>query len=117
MKNKSQIALENSETPEFFEGAGQYFSPDPDWGDHLHIRNWRELCECLKTKNDANKILENSFIEYLNSLKKTYHDAESLAYNISGYYSMRKDYPFMSSGGYDLIKAIPAKKNHHRKLF
>ncbi len=121
MKNKFQIALKNSEIPEFFKGAGQYFSPDPDWAVHLHIRNWRDLCEYLEnldTKNDENQILENSFIVYLNSLKQSYDDAESLAYNISGYYSMREDYAFMSRDGYDLIKALnPEKKSIIGKLF
>lgn len=118
MKNKFQVALKNSETSEFFKGIGQYFSPDPDWGDHLYIRNWRDICEYLKSKSDGNNILENSFIEYLNSLKQSYSDAESLAYNISGYYSMRKDYPFMSDDGYDLIKTLaPENKTIIGKLF
>ncbi|MBV1809869.1 hypothetical protein [Pseudomonas viridiflava] len=117
MKYKFEIALENSEVPDFFKGIGHYFSPDPDWGEHLHIRNWRDLCEYLKSYNDANEILANSFIKYLDSLRQSYTDAESLAYNISGYYSMRKDYPFMSEGGCDLIKTLASEKIIIGELF
>lgn len=112
MKTKYQTALENSEIPQFFKGIGQYFSPDPDWGDHLHIRNWSDICLYLETKDDANKILEISFVEYLESLQNSYEDAESLAYNISGYYYSRKSHAFMSKNNYDLLHAIGEKEKY-----
>lgn len=106
MKTKYQIALENGELPEFFKGSGQYFSRDPDWGVHLYINNWQGLCGFLQSKSDPNKTLETSFTEYLHSLKNEYSDAESLIFNISSYYSMRKDYAFMSNNNYDLIEQL-----------
>ncbi|KAB0503571.1 hypothetical protein [Pseudomonas lini] len=104
MKTKYQIALENGELPELFKGSGQYFWRDPDWGVHLYINNWQGLCGFLQSKSDPNKTLELSFAEYLHSLKNEYNDAESLISNISSYYSMRKDYEFMSNSNYDLIE-------------
>ncbi|MHC8326261.1 hypothetical protein [Pseudomonas sp. LB1P83] len=112
MKTKFQIALENNEPAEFFKGQGQYFSRDPDWGDHLYINNWQGLCGHLKLKDNPNEILLEVFSKYLISLKNTYEDADSLLLNISCYYSMRKDTPFMSADGFDLVSNLnePNKK-------
>jgi hypothetical protein len=102
----------NTEPAEFFKGQGQYFFPDPDWGDHLYINNWQGLCGHLKLKDNPNEILLEVFSKYLISLKNTYEDADSLLLNISCYYSMRKDTPFMSADGFDLVSNLnePNKK-------
>ncbi|GFM82498.1 hypothetical protein PSCICN_31900 [Pseudomonas cichorii] len=106
MKTNFQIALEKNEAPDFFNGQGQYFSRDPDWGDHLYISNWQGVCGYLKQKEQPNKILLEAFNEYLQSLRISYEDADSLLLNISCYYSMRADTSFMSADDFDLILAL-----------
>ena len=106
MKTKFQTALEKNELPEFFKGQGEYFSRDPDWGDHLHINNWQGLCGFLKQKEQPANILLKAFSEYLQSLQITYKDADSALLNISCYYSIRADTSFMSTDDFDLILAL-----------
>jgi hypothetical protein len=106
MKTKFQIALENNEPSEFFKGQGQYFSRDPDWGDHLYINNWQGLCGYLKSEENPNKILLDAFSKYLASLQSRYEDADSLLLNISCYYLMRNDTSFMSEDSFDLIASL-----------
>lgn len=108
MKTKFQTALENKEFPEFFKGQGQYFSRDPDWGDHLYINNWQGLCGYLKLKDDPNTILLDAFSNYLQSLHNSYENADSLLLNVSCYYLMRTDTPFMSTNNFDLIASLSA---------
>ncbi|MBX8564513.1 hypothetical protein K5D44_07415 [Pseudomonas cichorii] len=118
MKTKFQTALENNEIPDFFKGQGQYFSRDPDWGDHLYINNWQGLCSYLKLKEDPNKILLDAFTEYVQSLHIDYKDADSLLLNVSCYYLMRTDTPFMSAGNFDLLLALDeTSKQITGKLF
>ncbi|KAF2391645.1 MULTISPECIES: hypothetical protein [Pseudomonas] len=112
MKTKFQIALENNECPEFFKGQGQYFSRDPDWGDHLYINNWQGLCGYLKLKENPNKILLDAFREYLTSLQISYEDADSLLLNISCYYLLRHDASLISEDNFDLIANL---SDHHKK--
>ena len=106
MKTKFQIALENNEPSEFFKGQSQYFSRDPDWGDHLYINNWQGLCGYLKSEENPNKILLDVFSKYLTSLQSRYEDADSLLLNISCYYLMRNDTSFMSEDSFDLIASL-----------
>jgi hypothetical protein len=106
MKTKFQIALENNEPSEFFKGQAQYFSRDPDWGDHLYINNWQGLCGYLKSEENPNKILLDVFSKYLTSLQSRYEDADSLLLNISCYYLMRNDTSFMSEDSFDLIASL-----------
>ncbi|WP_223526300.1 hypothetical protein [Pseudomonas sp. BF-B-26] len=106
MKTKFQIALENNEPSEFFKGQAQYFSRDPDWGDHLYINNWQGLCGYLKPEENPNKILLDVFSKYLTSLQSRYEDADSLLLNISCYYLMRNDTSFMSEDSFDLIASL-----------
>jgi hypothetical protein len=106
MKTKFQIALEKNEPSEFFKGQGQYFSRDPDWGDHLYINNWQGLCGYLKSEENPNKILLDAFSKYLASLQSRYEDADSLLLNISCYYLMRNDTSFMSEDSFDLIASL-----------
>lgn len=106
MKTKFQIALENNEPSEFFKGQGQYFSRDPDWGNHLYINNWQGVCGYLKSKDNSNKILLEAFSKYLTSLRSSYEDADSLLLNISCYFLIRNDTSFMSENRFDLIASL-----------
>ncbi|MCD5989307.1 hypothetical protein KDX30_15490 [Pseudomonas sp. CDFA 553] len=104
MKTKFQIALEKKELSAFFKGQGEYFSRDPDWGDHLYINNWQGLCNYLK--HSPSNVLLDAFSIYLQSLKPCYKDADSLLLNISCYYLMRSDTQLMSSENFDLVTEL-----------
>ncbi|MCL6309635.1 hypothetical protein QQL38_25780 [Pseudomonas syringae] len=118
MKTKFQIALEKNEFPEFFKGQNEYFSRDPDWGDHLYINNWQGLCGYLKLKENPNRILFDAFGAYLDSLDINYQSADSLLLNIGCYYLLRTETSFMSENGFDLIQKLDdAQKEKIGKLF
>lgn len=118
MKTKFKIALENNEPSEFFKGQGQYFSRDPDWGDHLYINNWQGLFGHLKSKESPNSILLDVFSKYLTSLQSRYEDADSLLLNISCYYLTRNATSFISEDSFDLITNLSEKnKKTIGKLF
>ncbi|WP_122575159.1 hypothetical protein [Pseudomonas viridiflava] len=118
MKTKFQIALEKNEFPEFFKGQNEYFSRDPDWGDHLYINNWQGLCGYLKPKENPNQILLRAFSAYLDSLHINYQNADSLLLNISCYYLLRTEINFMSENDFELIQKLDhAQKEKVGKLF
>ena len=57
MKTTFEIALDLHEISDFFKGNGQYFARSSDWGDHLFISNWQEMCSVLKNQKAAQNLL------------------------------------------------------------
>lgn len=106
MKTIFETALDKHEISEFFKGEGVYFARGSDWGDHLYISNWQDMCSALKNQKHAQSLLTNIFEEYVRYLKENYEDASSLLLNISAYYIARSMFPFLSAENYDLLKAI-----------
>lgn len=109
MKTTFETAIDKHEIPDFFKGNGIYFARGSDWGDHLHINNWQEMCSVLKSQNAPQPLLTTLFEEYVNSLKEHYDDANGLLSNIISYYITRRRCPFLSSGEYDLMESLDRK--------
>lgn len=109
METKFESALNQHEITDFFKGNGIYFARGSDWGDHLYISNWQEMCSILKNEKAAQNLLTTIFEEYAKFLKETYTDAAGLLSNISSYYILKKKIPFLSLGNYDLIESLDEK--------
>ncbi|QBX42308.1 hypothetical protein E4T63_17650 [Pseudomonas fluorescens] len=118
MKTTFETALDLHETSDFFKGNGQYFARDSDWGDHLSISNWQEICSVLKNQKAAQNLLTSIFEDYAEYLKEDYSDAEGLFSNISAYYTLKNKIAFLSSNSYDLIESLDERsKKNIGKLF
>lgn len=109
MKTTFETALDQHEISEFFKGNGIYFARGSEWGDHLYISNWQEMCGVLKTQNAAKSLLTTLFQEYVRYLVENYEDAEGLLSNIAAYYIARGMFQFLSADNYDLIESIDTK--------
>jgi len=59
MKTTFEIALDQHEISEFFKGNGIYFARGSEWGDHLYISNWQEMCGVLKNPKRATEPTDN----------------------------------------------------------
>ena len=117
MKTTFETALDLHEISEFFKGNGQYFARGSDWGDHLFISNWQEMCSILKNQKAAQNLLTSIFEDYAKYLKEDYSDAEGLFSNISAYYTLKNKIAFLSSNSYDLIESLDERsKKNIRKL-
>ncbi|GFM68996.1 hypothetical protein PSCICJ_51140 [Pseudomonas cichorii] len=75
MRSNFETALNRNEFPDYFRGLKNYFSPDPDWGTQLHIRNWAGLCCFIKTHKTPDLILNNAFSKYLDTVTISLQDA------------------------------------------
>ena len=118
MKSTFETALDLHEISDFFKGNGQYFARDSDWGDHLFISNWQEMCSVLKNQKAAQNLLTSIFEDYAKYLKEDYSDAEGLFSNISAYYTLKNKIAFLSSNSYDLIESLDERsKKNIEKLF
>lgn len=118
MKTTFETALELHEISDFFKGNGKYFARGSDWGDHLFISNWQEMCAVLKHQKAAQSLLTTIFEDYAKYLKEDYSDAEGLLSNISAYYTLKSKIAFLSANNYDLIESIDEKsKKNIGKLF
>ncbi|MCO7627321.1 hypothetical protein NJC08_12915 [Pseudomonas fluorescens] len=118
MKTTFETALDLHEISDFFKGNGQYFARDSDWGDHLFISNWQEMCSVLKNQKAAQNLLTSIFEDYAKYLKEDYSDAEGLFSNISAYYTLKNKIAFLSSNSYDLIESLDERsKKNIGKLF
>ena len=109
MKTTFEIALDQHEISEFFKGNGIYFARGSEWGDHLYISNWQEMCGVLKTQNAPQSLLTTIFQEYVRYLVENYEDAEGLFSNIAAYYIARGMFQFLSADNYDLIESLETK--------
>lgn len=132
VKKKIQMALENKKPVEFFCGKGPYFSPDPDWGEHLYINNWQGICAHLTESNIEISILNDFFFRYLEGISISYEAADSLLMNLSAYYGLRRDEKVLQRGDilseigvlgrekvgelFRLLRREYAEKNKHRKV-
>ncbi|UVK86558.1 hypothetical protein LOY52_16910 [Pseudomonas sp. B21-051] len=118
MKTTFETALDLHEISDFFKGNGQYFARGSDWGDHLFISNWQEMCSVLKNQKAAQNLLTSVFEDYAKYLKEDYSDAEGLFSNISAYYTLKNKIAFLSSNSYDLIESLDERsKKNIGKLF
>jgi len=118
MKTTFETALDLHEISEFFKGNGQYFARGSDWGDHLFISNWQEMCSILKNQKAAQNLLTSIFEDYAKYLKEDHSDAEGLFSNISVYYTLKNKIAFLSSNSYDLIESLDERsKKNIGKLF
>lgn len=109
MKTTFETALDQHEITDFFKGNGIYFARGSDWGDHLHVSNWQEMCGVLKTQRSAQSLLTNIFEEYVKYLSENYEDAAGLLSNITAYYVIRHKFDFLSADYYDLINSLDSK--------
>ncbi|WP_323158583.1 hypothetical protein [Pseudomonas viridiflava] len=109
MTTTFETALDRHETCEFFKGEGLYFARGSDWGGHLYISNWQEMCGFLKNQKAAQSVLTKIFDEYVKYLEEHYLDAYGLLSNISAYYILRKKLPLLSDNHYDLIETLDKK--------
>lgn len=118
MKTTFETALDQHEISEFFKGNGIYFARGSEWGDHLYISNWQEMCSVLKTQNAAQSLLTTLFQEYVRYLDENHEDAEGLFSNIATYYIARGIFQFLSTDNYDLIESLGTKdKKNIGRLF
>ncbi|KJZ34530.1 hypothetical protein ASC74_13470 [Pseudomonas sp. Root329] len=118
MKTTFETALNKHEISDFFKGDGIYFAKGSEWGDHLYISNWQEMCGVLKTQNAAQSLLTTLFQEYVQCLDENYEDAEGLFSNISAYYIARGMFQFLSTDNYNLIENLEKKdKENIGRLF
>ena len=118
MKTTFETALDLHEISDFFKGNGQYFARGSDWGDHLFISNWQEMCSILKNQKAAQNLLTSIFEDYAKYLKEDHSDAEGLFSNISVYYTLKNKIAFLSSNSYDLIESLDERsKKNIGKLF
>ncbi|PYD90056.1 hypothetical protein DNF23_24440 [Pseudomonas syringae pv. pisi] len=113
MTTTFETALDRHEISEFFKGEGIYFARGSDWGDHLYISNWQEMCGFLKNQKAAQTLLTSIFDDYVKYLEENYLDAYGLFSNISAYYILKKKLPILSDNHYNLIEALDnkSKKN------
>ncbi|EKN46198.1 MULTISPECIES: hypothetical protein [Pseudomonas syringae group] len=109
MTTTFETALDRHEISEFFKGEGIYFARGSDWGDHLYISNWQEMCGFLKNQKAAQSLLTSIFDDYVKYLEENYLDAHGLLSNISAYYILRKKLPLLSDNQYDLIESLDKK--------
>ncbi|TWC12364.1 MULTISPECIES: hypothetical protein [unclassified Pseudomonas] len=118
MKTTFETALDQHEIADFFKGKGIYFARGSDWGDHLYICNWQEMCGVLKTQSAARSLLTNMFEEYAKYLGENYEDAAGLLSNITAYYVIKHKFEFLSADNYDLVSSLDSKaKEKTGKLF
>jgi hypothetical protein len=118
MQTTFETALDQHEISEFFKGNGIYFARGSDWGDHLYVSNWAEMCGVLETQKAAQSLLSTIFEEYARYLNENYEDAEGLLSNITAYCITRQKSPFLSADNYDLIKSLDNKsKENIGRLF
>jgi hypothetical protein len=95
--------------PIFSKGITSISQGGSEWGDHLYISNWQEMCGVLKTQNAAQSLLTTIFQEYVRYLVEKYEDAEGLFSNIAAYYISRGMFQFLSADNYDLIESLETK--------
>lgn len=113
MKTTFETALDQHEISDFLKGNGIYFARTPEWGDHLYISNWQEMCSVLKAQTAAQSLLTTIFEEYVKHLNESYEDAEGLFSNIAAYYIARSMFPFLSNDNYDLIENLNNKSKEY----
>lgn len=101
-------AIARQEVPAFFKGEGRYFKRDPEWGVHLHIRNWETVIPFLKEQAAPQRTLTHYFEVFLNSLSEKHSDADALLMNLRNYYYLRGKHDFLSANGYDLVASLSA---------
>ncbi len=117
MKNKISNCTGKMESSPSYSKAPDNISGETPTGESIFtLTTGKDFVDSCNQRATPTKTLELSFAEYLHSLKNEYNDAESLISNISSYYSMRKDYEFMSNSNYDLIEqSNNGEKDHHRQ--
>ncbi|MGY2438447.1 hypothetical protein [Pseudomonas sp. SDO52101_S400] len=118
MKTTFENALDQHEISEFFKGEGIYFARGSDWGDHLYVSNWQEMCSVLKNQKAPQSLLTKIFEDYAKYLSENYEDATGLLSNIAAYYILKNRISFLSDEKYDLIESLDKKvKNNVSTLF
>ncbi len=118
MKTTFETALDQHEISEFFKGEGIYFARGSDWGDHLYVSNWQEMCSVLKNQKTPQSLLTKIFEDYAKYLSENYEDATGLLSNIAAYYILKNRISFLSDEKYDLIESLDKKaKNNVSTLF
>ncbi|GFM66106.1 hypothetical protein PSCICM_31360 [Pseudomonas cichorii] len=75
MTTTFETALDKHEISDFFKGGGIYFARGSDWGNHLYISNWQEMCSVLKNQKPAQSLLTSIFEEYIKYLKENCKEA------------------------------------------
>ena len=109
--SKFERALSNNEISAFFNGEGDYFSPEEfNMGYHNEMINWMGMMAYLEEKENSFQLLVKYFRLYLNSLEKNALDAWMLFSNIASYYNLRKDNCYFLTQNEDLIDELTAEE-------
>ena len=108
---KFERALNNNEIRAFFNGEGEYFTPEEfSMGYHNHIINFTGLMGYLEKQEHPYQELVKYFRLYLSSLKEDPLDAWGLFNNIGCYYDLRKDNCYFLTQNEDLIDELTAEE-------
>ena len=109
--SKFERALNNNEIRAFFNGEGEYFSPEEfSMGYHNEMINWMGMMAYLEEKENSFQLLVKYFRLYLSSLEKNALDAWMLFSNIASYYNLRKDNCYFLTQNEDLIDELTAEE-------
>ncbi len=91
-KNLFEQALSRGETDSFFKGNGDYFVRDPDWGVHVYAALYGGHVQNFINSNSENSIIfEESFKDFVRSLKANTDDAGHFFGNLSAIIYWKKN--------------------------
>ena len=108
---KFERALNNNEIRAFFNGEGEYFTPEEfSMGYHNHIINFTGLMGYLEKQEHPYQLLVKYFRLYLSSLKEDVLDAWGLFINLDCFYCLQKDNSYFLTQHNDLISELTAEE-------
>lgn len=82
--NLFKIAVELSETNEFFKGEGRYFVRDPNWGEHVYAAHYGSWVDTYINQSDKEcEIFSNSFCQFLDNLNVNSTDLDHFFGNLN----------------------------------
>ena len=111
MKGDFEQAVNNNEISAYFNGEGDYFSPEEGcMGYHSYIMNFMGMMFYLEKRVNPYQELVKYFRLYLSSLKEDVLDAWSLINNIDCFYILRSDNSFFLTPNDYLIDQLTAEE-------
>ena len=111
MKGDFEEAVNNNEITAYFNGEGDYFSPEEGcMGYHNYIMNFTGMISYLKNKEHPYQLMVKYFRLYLSSLKEDALDAWSLFRNINCFYFFQKNNRYFLTQNEDLIDELTAEE-------
>lgn len=84
--------VERGETESFFKGLGDYFVRDPEWGVHVYAAHYgSHVQDFVNLRHENQLIFEDSFIDFVKSLKANTDDADHFFGNLSAIIYWKKN--------------------------